>query len=407
MASSNGRKRRIAAWSLGIVGLAGFNGWWAWTHRPTEEPRSVERLLATKRYDQAEAELRRAIRLSPWDGESRIRLARALAGQNKLVECARTLETVPRWWPKRYESLYRAGQAYLQSDRAADAERAWLACLDDDPLHPTPFEYVNDAALGLVKLYITQDRVRDAIDILFRTHDRAEPIDRTVLLSMRMRLEIERLAPEASAKDLRRYIAADPNDWQSLRALARAELGRNQGQESDRLIRDAIERFPEHPEVWIDAFRIAFERGDLEALRRCLDTAPRTVDRFGETWKYRGILHERAGNWQLALDSFQKAREFLPDDIEVNHRAALMLGRLGRKDEAREIQTTAQKRRDALGKMEEYFLAYNDEIRKPDARNSEIASHLRRLAEACRELDWTREARAWTLAAEDYERLDR
>ena len=43
-------------------------------------------------------------------------------------------------------------------------------------------------------------------------------------LIMRMRAELERVAPKESIAQLRRYVAALPDDWESLRALARAEL---------------------------------------------------------------------------------------------------------------------------------------------------------------------------------------
>ena len=45
---------------------------------------------------------------------------------------------------------------------------------------------------------------------------------------MRVRSELERVAPDETIKKLERYVAADPTDWEALRALAKAAsaLGR-------------------------------------------------------------------------------------------------------------------------------------------------------------------------------------
>ena len=155
---------------------------------------------------------------------ARMTLARVLAARGDLVGCARELGRVPYWWPRRAEALLRSGQAYVKADRARDAESAFLAILDDDPLHPPDPSVYHDAGQELLKIYAIEDRWEDAYGIIWKAYDHAAPPDRPLALTMRIRCELERMAPTETLKVLRRYVAADPADFEARRAMASAEL---------------------------------------------------------------------------------------------------------------------------------------------------------------------------------------
>src|SRR5262249_6944573 len=167
--------------------------------------------------------LREHLRRAPHDGAARMMLARVLAARGDLAGCARELHQVPTWWPRKPEALYRAGQAYLRMDRARDAEAAWLAVIDAAPLHPADPAVFHDASQELLRLYAAEDRWDDAHVLLWKIYDLAAPADRPAVLAMRIRSELERIAPTASVPLLKRYVAADPADWEARRALANAE----------------------------------------------------------------------------------------------------------------------------------------------------------------------------------------
>ncbi len=135
-------------------------------------------------------------------------LARALASRNDLLGCARQLHDVPYWWPKKAEALLREGQSYLMIDRARDAESAWLKAIEDDVFHPVSSDIAHDVCQQLLILYAIEDRWEDAHPVLWTAYHRADPAHRPYLLSMRIRSELERVAPKESIARLKRFTAA-------------------------------------------------------------------------------------------------------------------------------------------------------------------------------------------------------
>ena len=59
---------------------------------------------------------------------------------------------------------------------------------------------------------------------MWTAYDHAAPVDRPVLLAMRMRPELERISPKESIAVLKRYVAAAADDWEALLRLGCAEL---------------------------------------------------------------------------------------------------------------------------------------------------------------------------------------
>ena len=118
-----------------------------------------------------------------------------MAGRGDLLACAQQLHAVPHWSPEKPEALYREGQSYFEMNRAKDAESAWQNLIKDDPLHPISAELMHDGCQALLKLYAIEDRWEDAFPVIWTAYDHAVAIDRPVLLAMRMRTELERVAP--------------------------------------------------------------------------------------------------------------------------------------------------------------------------------------------------------------------
>ena len=86
--------------------------------------------------------------------------------------------------------------------------------------------------MALLKLYAIEDRWEDAYPVIWIAYDRASGSDeRLNWLTMRMRAELERISHKESITHLRRYVAADADDLEALRALARAELALGQSAE--------------------------------------------------------------------------------------------------------------------------------------------------------------------------------
>jgi tetratricopeptide (TPR) repeat protein len=83
--------------------------------------------------------------------------------------------------------------------------------------------------------------------------------------------------------------------------------------------------------------RILFEQGRLEAAMLALDDALKIDPLEVQAHYYKGLVHERFTHFELAHDSYMKAREIDPGDSQYAVAAAEMLIQLDRLDEARAI----------------------------------------------------------------------
>ena len=83
--------RRVVMLLFKLIGaalfasLVAFNGWWFWREsRPLEKLATISRWIGQDQSARAEVALREHVRRSPYDGEVRVMLARALATRGDL-----------------------------------------------------------------------------------------------------------------------------------------------------------------------------------------------------------------------------------------------------------------------------------------------------------------------------------
>lgn len=386
------------------AGLVLFNAWWFWRdHRPVPAIATVNAWISGEEFAKAEAALREHARRAPSDGEVRTLLAKALAGQGDMLGCARELEAVPYWWPTKPEALFHEGQAYLMANRARDAERCWKRLIDDDPLHPTPADTLRDATLLLLDLYATENRWEDAAVVLWHAYENTNAVDHVSLLSMRVRSELERLSPDATLPKLKRYVEADPSDWEALRALARVELALNHREEAERAFQACLKGDPENPRVWRDYLNMLYDVGDQETLARLIEKVPPAAEVEPDVWRLRGLLSEKAGDWEAAARNYRESLERNPYVMASHYRMAMVEERLGRRESANDHRHRADSLRDARGALR---AAFNDMVSAHDGqaaqspKRPDVPTSMRRLASICETLGWTRLAQAWNKLAE-------
>jgi len=398
------RRASSLAWKLVgvclLASLSAFNVWWyARDTRPLPDLNTISDWMRRERYVQAESALREHLRRSVHDVEARMMLSRVLAARGDFMGCARQLHEVPYWSPQKAEALLREGQSYLQIDRAKDAEGAWLEAIKEDPLHPIPGNLFHDACQELLKLYAIEDRWEAAYPVIWTAYDHASPLDYPALLVMRMRPELERVAQKETIILLRRYVAADAADWEALRALARAELALGQKAEAAHHFQACLKGRPDDVRAWRDYLTMLLEQGDLDAFLALLATAPRSAESEPETWMFRGVAGEKAGDWQAAGDSFRKAIELNPYVPKYYYRLAMAEERLGLRDQALVHRKRTKEMNEARAQLPaayaDYFAArVHDKPGAPD-----IAAACKHLASICETLGWARAAQAWNLLA--------
>ena len=95
------------------------------------------------------------------------------------------------------------------------------------------------------------------------------------MLAMRMRPELERVAPKESIDILRRYAAAAADDWEALRALARGEQALGNHDEAARLFQVCLKGNPQNIRAWRDYLTLLVEHGDQDAFLALLANTPK------------------------------------------------------------------------------------------------------------------------------------
>jgi tetratricopeptide (TPR) repeat protein len=323
-------------------------------------------------------------------------LARVLAARNDFLGCARELNEVPFWSPEKPEALLREGQAHLSIDRARDAELTFLEVIRDDPLHPISLALHHDASQELLKIYAIEDRWEDAYLIIWRSYEHAKPVDHPALLSMRLRPELERVSHKESSSVLRRYVAAQPDDWEAFRALARAQAALGQHTDAVLHFQACIEGRPDDVQAWCDYLAMQLDQGDLESFLALLKRPPAGADRESNTWMYRGMASERAGNWVTAAEEFHKAIELNPCVPKYYYRLAMAEERLGLHGEAIVHRQRTKEMNDARAQLPGAYASF---FGSKDTGGKTSREHLdgarKRLALLCETLGWLRVAQAW------------
>jgi tetratricopeptide (TPR) repeat protein len=387
------RTGRLLAFAV-FVGLAVFNVWWyRRDSRPLPALREVSEWISQERYQDAKEMLREHLRRSPHYVEARMMLARALAGAGDLLACARELHAVPHWSPSKPEAVFREGQCYFEANHAKDSEAAWLALINEDPLHPISPELMHDGCQALLKLYAIEDRWEDAFPVIWTAYDHALPVDRPVLLMMRMRTELERIAPKESIPVLERYIAAQPDDWEAQRALARAQLAVGRLDEAARHFEIILAARPDDFRAWRDFLNMRLDTGNLESFLVLLGKPPQSAENEPETWFFRGVASDKKGDLASAVDSYQKAIELNPFVPGYHYRLGMAQERLGKREEAATHRKKSQEINNARAKLPAAYSHYFEVAESGD--KPAIANACRQLAGICDKMGWGRAAQAW------------
>jgi predicted Zn-dependent protease len=401
--------RRIRSWRVlwrwgrwvTLFILLGLNATWYWQEtRPLVDLITIDRWIDQQRLEAAEQALLARLVHSPHDGDSHARLAKIYGLRQDMLACAEQLRKIPFWWPEKGKWSLMEGTAYKQVDRLADAERAWLAVVEDDPLHPIDQRFVTAAVMDLLELYATESRWADAARLIWSIYDRTEDAhDREALLVMRMRTELERIMPSVAADKLRRYLTADPQDWEARRALAKAAVAMNDPDEAKRQLEQCLRERPEDPRGWADFLTILADLGDLEALRQAMDRLPEGIADHPEIAKHRAQLLERDRRWVEAVKLYQRVIQARPWERDVYYRLSLLEDRLGHSDTAREYRQRSEAMRVARSELNEAFQKVLDLRRDHPEGSPRLDEAFHRLAQICQTLGWTRDADGWASLA--------
>ena len=79
--------------------------------------------------------------------------------------------------------------------------------------------------------------------------------------------------------------------------LGRAEQTVGEIADAERHFRDCLKMRPDYVRAWHGCLALLLEQGELERFLALLAVAPPSADADAETWYFRGIASEKAGDW--------------------------------------------------------------------------------------------------------------
>jgi thioredoxin-like negative regulator of GroEL len=392
---------RPGRWIL-LVSLVGLNAWWLWLEsRPELGLDTISTWIAQHRDREVEQALRQRLARSPHDGAARILLARLLGQRHDMLVCARELHRIPFWWPDRGKwSLMEAG-AFQELGRMADAETAWKSLVEDDPLHPVEPRLATVATHDLLELYAVEGRWDDAVQLIWRRYGQsADRDEREKLLNMRLRTELERIAPTVAAAKMDGYLAADPGDWEARLGLAKAQSALNHPEEARRQLEICLQQRPEDARCWAAYLDLLNASGDLDGLKGAVARLPESLAENPAALKHRARLRELDRQWSEAAALYRRILRVSPSDDQAYFHLAQAEDRLDQPGPAQEHRRRWQALRNARTELGRAYQAVLDlRASAPDTPKHHAA--IRDLARICEALGWKRDAEGWTQLAPD------
>jgi len=231
----------------------------------------------------------------------------------------------------------RLGEAFLQLNRLLAGENDKVATLALVRSLAQPYPTVPEAHLAVaVAAYNTGLTDIGTMALAIDSVDRALVLkpgwDQAVYLKSEI---LTKQSPERAAEYLVEFLKADPNSKVGLSALAQVRIQQKQYAEASAILKKLIEKDPENHEYQFGLAMLAIQMKDwarAEALFQELKRLDYGDD--GVVDFYLAQIAEEAGHPELALERFKA----VPDGERgwlARLRAAMMLGKLGRVDEAR------------------------------------------------------------------------
>ncbi len=141
------------------------------------------------------------------------------------------------------------------------------------------------------------------------------------------------------------------------------------------------------------------DQGNLDSFRAVLAQPPPSADTEPETWLFRGVAREKAGDFAGAADNFRKAVESNPYAPKYYYRLATAEERLGRREQAAAHRKKTKEMNDARAQLPG---AYSDffTAKAGDQGAPAMAMACRHLGSICETLGWTRAAQGWNRLAD-------
>lgn len=371
-----------------LVLSAGLLGAVAWgLSRPVPSLDGIEEQVAAGDLKGAEFRARSVLRHRPgettarlWLADLAVERAEAPDPQEALRLVAETHPTTPR--QAAFARLIE-GKARFRLKQLDAAETAWRDAIRLDPSRAP-------AAWALLHLYALQGRPDDArklvLGVVGGIRDRRETAR---LLLHLLRPDAHPVSPQLVESELAPCLRQAPDDVETLRAVARARIDLQRADEGLALLRDAVQRQPNHVSVWAAYLECLDAAGDPAALVEAWEQVPPGLQDAPEMREARARVALLQGDRAAALRDYETLLERHPDRVPLAYRLSRILVAEGRTEEGARLQGQVRTQREAQQSIRPL---YDQAFENPSFPTRPLVRGLAELLDALRRFD---EAAAW------------
>ncbi len=373
------------------LGVLGFNAWWYWRDtRPLPDLAAISGLMSRDQYAEAERALREYLRRSPHNGEARMMLARVYASSRQPRKLRPSIARSPLLVAAESRGALSRG-AVLSHDRPCQGRGAGMARGDKGRSSASRLAgRVSRHLPGIAQAL----RHSGPLGRCPSGHlDGLRPCSRIGKIELADYADACRVRAgraKARVEQLRHYVAAAPDDWESLRALAHAELVLGERALAQNHFEKCVAGRPDDVRAWRDYLGVLLEQGELERFLDLLHAPPPSADTEPETWFFRGVASEKSADWKTAAAHFTKAVNLNPFLAKAYYRLGAAEGRLGLRDLAIIHRKKSKEINEARGQFPAAYSGYLSSLDSSRPGSLAPATAARRVAAMCETLGWLR-----------------
>jgi cellulose synthase operon protein C len=269
--------------------------------------------------------LRRLVEIHPTDAWTRRELAWHLTEQGQLAEAEKELEIAGHLEPAAVALFGLRGIFYIRQGKRAEAREAFRQAVRTS----VDYEYAIHELLAASETHAER---RDAMLFVHQELMRQVIFGEGLLAFRDTAARV--LEPEELLAILHAAIAARRDLWHAWAALVRQLVDMNQLDEAHALARQAVERFPLLPALWIDLGRVCRRRDDAAGEIAALNQAVQLSPNWSAALRELADAHERGGQLDLAQAVLERAIARAPLVASNHADLAELLWRKGDREQA-------------------------------------------------------------------------
>jgi protein O-GlcNAc transferase len=294
-------------------------------------------LLIDERPADAVAPLRKAVELLPEQSRPRFLLGVALERTGEKAAAVESFEGALGLDPRDFETLVHLGNAYLDSKRAAEAEKEYRSALEIQPTYAPALlglaqsldaqkrpeaaeaygKYLStqpaDIAMRtrLVHLLLEQEKYDDALAELDRASvGQAPTVDS---LKLRADIQIGQKHLDDAIATLKQAIALAPDNAQLHGGLGRLFLQEHDFASAEKELNVALGLDKNNVIYWKDLSSTFYLAGNYQATLAAMDVVAKLETPVLGAWFIRALCYDKLNQTKPALDAYQKFLELAPD----------------------------------------------------------------------------------------------